>query len=264
MKKYASMLLGIVCLLVAMPYALSREAVIPVPDQSKFSHTTTVKPFQAIHVDGRVNVTVKYTSSVSKPKVAVTRFGSQMVNVAVKEKTLTVSTPWRLTEGFTYVPTVTVYVNTLNNLTLTGPANMTVLSAKSRAMSIEAHGSGKLMVKARVHVVDIEKSGTNTIKIASTSAQRLVVHGKGSGQISITGSVQQLYARLNDSVSLQAKGLDANDIWITTYSKANASIHPVKVLRAYAKQHSNIYYYKYMNELTRVTEQSGNVLQMKW
>ena len=70
--------------------------------------------------------------------------------------------------------------------------------------------------------------------------------------------------RLRDESQFRDNILRIDQIFIQTKDFSSAKLLVNDSLRAFAYDHSNIYYYKKPAELTEFTAGSGNILQLGW
>lgn len=120
--------------------------------------------------------------------------------------------------------------------------------------------SVQLQGKTTLHAV--HNHGSSTIQISQITGKNLIVENGHSGKIILTGSVNELSARLGGSALLDARHLRVRSAHIQTFDQATAYVSPWEVLYGFAQGDSNIYYQEYPQRVVKDSYASGNVLKL--
>lgn len=257
-----------------MMLACASIAIIPltyaggpdVPSQIHLiKHTLSARVFDRINASGYFNVVIKGVRPGSKPSVTiVTYHPSESLHTRVVNHTLYIKASWYPLPGLNKRPVVTVRINNLKRLTVSGPTNVKTASMRSQGLNIDALGSGTINLLGVLDVEHIRQRGSNHISVQWVKSKAVYINSKGFGSIRLAGTAKILFARMLGHSRLHAAYLRTHYVQVQTKDNATAYVCPVYTLRAFASNFGNIYYYKYPKNITRDAEQSGNVLQMAW
>ena len=227
-------------------------------------HNVSVSTFDAIHASGYFTVVIVNSRSAKQPAVKVAGYSFEPIQVRVHHHTLYLQSPGHPVPGFNHREIVTVYTDHLEGLTVAGPTNVRGLDIYSNGLMIQSSGTGNILLRGKIQLNRIQQSGDNRINIRWVDSGMLYVNSTGRGSIHLAGVSNVLYARLRGHASLNAQYLRTHDVQVQTKNQSAASVCPTHTLRAFAFDHSNVYYYKYPKNITQYSAQSGNVLQMAW
>ncbi|OGT52723.1 MAG: hypothetical protein A3F17_03420 [Gammaproteobacteria bacterium RIFCSPHIGHO2_12_FULL_41_15] len=219
-----------------------------------------VTSFDSIVADGYFNLSIQPYSG-AKAFVKTSASAKNPIAVTVHGHTLYITSRYITSVPH---PTVSVQLANLKGLQVYGPVNVnssTIPSTQGLSLRSEGYGVVNLVVN---NLRTIKQNGNNVIKISGIQSSKLALYAEGSGETTLKGKVNDFYARLNNHATLYARDLAADHISIQAKYNSHAYIHPIKSLRAFSDQSGEIYYYKHLNDLTRVPVQSGNVLEMQW
>lgn len=261
MKAVRLMVLAFASMIIPLTYAGGRD----IPAQIHFTiHPSSAAVFNRINVGGYVNVVIKRGRLGHKPAVTITTYRSEPVQARFVNHTIYLKTLERSVPQLNKRPVVTVRINNLKRLTVTGAANVTAANMHSHGLDIDASGSGIIRLLGVLDVDHIKQSGSNDIKMRWVKSNTIYINSNGAGSIRLAGTAKTLYARIFGHATLHAAYLRTHYVQVQTKNKATAYVCPTYTLRAFATDFANIYYYKYPKNMTRDTAQSGNVLQMAW
>lgn len=236
-----------------------------VPSQVHLTkRTLRAAAFNRINAGGYFNVVIKGVQPGSKPSVSIATYPAEPLQVRVVNHTLYIKAPWYPLPGLSKRPVVTVRINNLKRLTIFGPTNVRAANMRSQGLNIHASGSGAINLMGVFDVDHIKQSGSNRINIRWVRSRTVYINSSRVGSIRLAGTAKTLYARMLGHSTLHAAYLRTHYVQVQTKNNATAYVCPVYTLRAFASDFGNIYYYKYPKNMTRDTEQSGNVLQMAW
>lgn len=229
-------------------------------------HKRTVKvaPFDVINAQGYFDVQLVNSPATRKPGVIVQGYPLEPIQVRVSHHTLYLKSPWHPIPGMNRREIVTVNVNQLKKLTIAGPTNVRGTKVHSNGLTIDANGTGSVLLRGKIKLNRIKQTGQNHIDLRWIDSSTLYVSSDGSGSIRLAGVADTLYARLKNNAALHAQYLRTHFVQVQTKNKSAAFVCPIETLRAFALGDSNVYYYKYPKNVTRYSSQSGNVLQMAW
>lgn len=224
--------------------------------------TLSTSSFNQIDAAGDVNVIIH---GAQHSGIAVISNAKAPVKAQVVHHTLYINAPWIPGPGgLKQRSTVVANVPNLTSLVVNGPANVGGANIHSRGLTISSYGSGKIKLIGEMKVNQINQAGNNRIYLRWVNSTTLSINSKNAGFIYLGGVANVIYARLYDHAILNAQYLRTHIVQVQTKNHAAAFVYPVTTLRAFATNDANIYYYKYPQNLTRDTSQSGNVLQMAW
>jgi len=257
-------LLGVLAAVMVTPLT-TYAAKSNVPFKAYFiKHTLSVAPFNRINANGYFNLVIKGVRSASKSSVTIATYPAEPLRVHVADHTLYIKAPKYPLPGLKKRPVAVIRMPNLNGLVVAGPTNVTSKNLRGRKLNITASGSGKLNLLGVIDVDHIQQTGDNKINIRWVKSSTVYINSNGFGSIRLAGTAKVLYARLLGSSILHAAYLRTHYVQVLAKDKALAYVCPIDTLRAFASDSGNIYYYKYPKNITRNTEQSGNVLQMAW
>jgi len=226
--------------------------------------TYQVHDFNRIVADGYFNLKINRAQGKSAA-IATRSYNEAPISISVQDHVLYIlSSADRYLGYANQHPQVNLTVPTeVKSIMVHGPTNVTSNIASSN-LKLVADGFGIVKFQNVKQLDTISLHGNNVINIAGIHTNKLSVYLSGSSRLNIQGTVNHLYARLDDNASLHARNLAAEHITVQAKGDSQAYIYPQKTLRAFAEDAGVIYYYKHLNNLTSYPIQSGNVLQMKW
>ncbi len=233
------------------------------PEATTITRSMHLAPFDHIKAAGYFQLYVTSRGAGKSNQVTVVRDTPARLMVKVRDRTLYIASRYSPLRGYPE-PRVTVRVPRLQSIAVAGPTGVVGKSIRSDGLTIKSSGYGNLTFSNTPQIDQINQIRNNIINISGVDNDTLTVIEAGFGEINLGGYVDRLYARVFDESTLNARKLKARHIYIQAKDESRAYITPKKSLRAFAAQSANIYYYKYMNHLTRYSVESGNVFQMKW
>lgn len=212
--------------------------------------------FNTININGRMNVRLVQVSAKKKTSVS----SSRKIDYRVHNKTLYIrSLPQKK-----YNPRpirVTVRLRQIKKLDVFNTVNIKASRLNSPALKLNTDNRGKIKLKGKLAVTSIRATGSSIIDLGWVNSDALKIYAVSNARIKLAGTVKELNVRLFGHSTLDAKYLRAQNIMVQTKNYAIAKLMPMKSLQAFAANHSNIYYYKWLKNITRDTTQSGNILQ---
>lgn len=133
----------------------------------------------------------------------------------------------------------------LQHLEINGPANLVVNGLSSNLLSIEDNGGQNVMLRgmAILDTLCFRSDGSLSLHWVNSSHARIQAYGHG--QINLAGVTGRLDASMHDCTTLNAKYLRAQQGFIETNAYSRADVWVRDSLASWAKDESNIYYYKH-------------------
>ncbi len=196
------------------------------------------------------------------PKVTIKTVHREPITARVRDHVLFIHSPWYLLQGIAVKPTVIVNTPDLEHLTVHGPTNVEGYHIHGHQLTIDADGTGIINLGGDIDVQRITQRGNNHIHLRWLTISRLSIDACGRGSIDLAGIANTVYVHLCDYASLNTKFLRTRMMQIQTNNFATAEVLPIETLRAFARGHSNIYYFKTPSNLTRYSTDFGNVLRV--
>jgi hypothetical protein len=129
----------------------------------------------------------------------------------------------------------------IRNINYSADGIVDITGLHSQQMMVKQTGSGNLSLKGYIDVINILKAGRGDLRLWNVGST-ISLWATGQGHIELVGYAKQLKADLEGSVSLNAFGLFANHLFVSTTDKAFARIHPLNRLFAAARDSSQISY----------------------
>ncbi len=257
MKIYYSLLSAIAILCLCTFSALAADSPLPTPQATSLPQK--LADFSTISVRGPIHLTLEQTTDGSQNFFQFQSKPGGPVSFSVKNGTLYVEA-----EADHPVTNAKVGVSQLNQLMVDGNAAVTSKSLNSSSLSIDANTSGDIELFGMVTLERILSAGTGSIHIQWVDSPRLRIDGSNHSKIQLAGVAGSVEMRLRDESQFSSQYLRIDQIVVQTKDYSTAKLFVNKSLRAFAYDHSNIYYYKKPDELTEFTAGSGNILQLGW
>lgn len=219
--------------------------------------------FDNIIADGYFKLELSEQTEAKPAYITTSSYPDSPINLTIHNRTLYIMS------AYTYVPDmpqpqISIKLKELKELIVYGPTEVASKYFPTTGLKLVAQGYGKISIGKVGKLNIIEQKGNNTINISGIETETLDVNTSGFGKTTLSGKAESLYARLNEAAILKARNLAADKVIVQTHGNAQAYVHPLESLRAFAHEASTIYYYKQINELTSQPVQSGNVLEMGW
>lgn len=221
-----------------------------------------VADFDSIVADGYFNLSIAKRSE-AKALVKTESYTNNPIKLSVQNHTLYIVSTYA-SHGDKSHPSVTISLANLKGLQVYGPVNVNSSHLPSTGLTLMAEGYGVIDLKDTSNIHSIRQNGNNVIKISGINSSSLDMYATGSGTATLQGKVKELIVRLNHEARLHARHLLADDVTIQAQSNSEATISPLKSLRAFTDQSGEVYYYNNsLTDLTRFSSNSGNVLRMQ-
>lgn len=257
MKLYYSLLAIIAILWGLMTPIATAQPPLPSPETTKMPES--LGDFTAISVRGAIKLVLEKPADGQQNFFQILGEQHSPISVSVKNGTL-----YLQTDESNQITTARVGVAQLQQLMVDGNASVTSQQLTSSSLSIDAHTSGSIELLGMVTLDRLLSSGTGPIRIQWIDSPRLRVDGSNNSQIQLAGVAGSVEMRLRDESRFEGQYLRIDRIFIQTKDFSSAKVLVNDSLRAFAYDHSNIYYYKRPAELTEFTAGSGNILQLGW
>jgi hypothetical protein len=235
------------------------EPALPAPQATQLPQK--LEDFTAISVRGPIKLTLEQASENQQNFFQLMGEQSNPISVSVRNGTLYIQAP--SSEG-AKITTARAGVVRLNQLMVDDGASVISKSLTSDSLSIDANTSGSIELLGMMTVDRILSAGSGPIHVQWIDSPRLRIDGSGKSAIHLAGVAGAVEMRLRDESVFQGKYLRIDQIFIQTKDFSTAKLLVNNSLRAFAYDHSNIYYYKRPSELTEFTAGSGNILQLGW
>lgn len=159
---------------------------------------------------------------------------------------------------------ITLNVSELQSINAAEHASINSDGFKSiKPLSVTATGNSSINLNGHLNVKDVTQKGGSKINLSWLKSDTLNINAQGNGNINLAGTTNSLHANIN-SGTLDGQYLRAKTVFIQTHNTASAKVLAIDNLRAYAKDQSNIYYYKHPKSITQEATRHANILQLKW
>lgn len=258
MRRFIYLCVGLLGLLSISTTAFAARAKSSV----KLPHQVVkVKPFTSLSIAGGVDVVLRKAAKGSV--VELVGAGIHKIAVRVRKGTLSISAPkWR---SRTRLPQITVWMKQpLQNLNVSGIANITAHQLNTKKLSVWSKSSGDVQLSGNIGLTQLLQSGGGVVHILGIRGDELSVNLSKQATANLSGRVGQLNARLRDLSTLKASGLRAGTIFVSTKGNSVAKVSPVSNLRAFARNQSQVFYYRSPSNATENATGSANIMQMGW
>ncbi|HVV69663.1 MAG TPA: DUF2807 domain-containing protein [Gammaproteobacteria bacterium] len=223
-----------------------------------FSAIDISGPFKVDVATGNGRQSVVLTGNVNAvPRVTSRVIGNTLVIRMLPSKTGQLVPP--------YNPHVAIQIHMVDGLTTVAAGGSTQVygtGISSSRLSLNTSDQGSIYLRGNLIVYEINCNSSGIIDVALGHLRGIGVGGAGSGIIRITGSVDMLTAVLGGALRLDAKRLRAQQVYVTTWGNACAEVLPVIALYAFARDISNIFYYKEPQVMSGNSKGSGNILRL--
>lgn len=232
----------------------------PLPEPQATKIPEQLLEFNIISVRGAIEVDIEQVPE-SEPNFFLIK-GEQKtpVSVSVRDNTL-----YLQGEESGQPTPVTVGLHQLSHLMVDGSASIRSRNlTTSNPLSIDANTTGAIELSGMINLDRILSANKGPIRIQWIDSPRLRIDGSGNSQIQLAGVANTVEMRLRDESQFQGQYLRIDRIFVQTKDYSVAKLLVNDSLRAFAYDHSNIYYYKRPDELTEFTAGSGNILQLGW
>lgn len=259
MKLYYSLLTIIAILWGLTTTAIAAEITLPSPQATQLPQKLI--DFNAISVRGPIHLILERPAENQQNFFQLEGKPGNPVTFTVKNGTLYVEA----NDSKSNQPTTAkVGVNQLNQLMVDDGASISSQSLTSTSLSIDANTSGNIDLLGMITLERLLSAGTGSINIQWIDSPRLRIDGSNNSKIQLAGVAGTVEMRLRDNSQFKGQYLRIDQIFVQTKDFSSAKLLVNDSLRAFAYDHSNIYYYKKPTELTEFTAGSGNILQLGW
>jgi Putative auto-transporter adhesin, head GIN domain len=256
-KLYYSLLTAVAILLGTAGSIYAAEQPLPSPQATRMPQK--LAEFNVISVRGPIHLILQQTADSAENFFQIAENQNSPVNVSVREGAL-----YLQAEGSGSATVATVGVSQLSHLIVDSGASVSSDQLTSSGLSIDASTSGDIQLRGMVKLDRILSSGSGLIDIQWVDSSRLRIEANHASKIQLAGIADSVEMRLSDESQFQGKYLRIDRIYVQTKDDSTAKLLVNGSLRAFAYDHSNIYYYKKPAELTEFTAGSGNILQLGW
>lgn len=257
MKLYYSLLTAIAILLGSAYPAIAADSPLPSPQVTQIPQKLGV--FTGISVRGPIQLVLEQTNDSQENFLQFVEGQHSPTSFSVKNDIL------YLQADNTTAPTlIKVGVAELHQLMVDDGASVKSSQLTSSSLSIDANTSGSIELLGMITLEQVLSSGSGAIHVQWVDSPSLRVEGSGHSLIQLAGIAGSVEMRLRDSSQFQGQYLRIDQIFVQTKDYSSAKLLVNNSLRAFAYDHSNVYYYKKPAELTEFTAGSGNILQLGW
>jgi len=245
-----------------MGVALAAPApVAHIPAPASMARSVKLAPFNQIVVRGSVHVLIDQLSGLKNPIADVRTLGNNAVTLTVKNKVLTISAA-DVVNNFT--PMVHLRVSSLQSVVASQHANLVLRNVTGKNLQITASDNAKVDAMGNVHVSSIQQSGNSSVNVQWVDSGTLTTVVSDNSTLNLAGTTNKLVSQASSNAKIKAEYLRANQAWAKASGASAINITPIQSLSASASQTAYVFYYKYPQQLTMHSTQSGNVLQMAW
>lgn len=218
--------------------------------------------FSSINANGNMALRIKQVPLQEADTIGINNNGPQWVQAKVKHGVLYLTE--KASQKKEPKAIVTIDTHRLFTLTLAGNASATSKNLHVKHLVINVNDNSDIKLAGMIGIDAINQHGNSRVNVRWVDSKQLTIDSDGNGKITLAGVVNTMHARLNDHARLNAQYLRAQHVLVKTQDNATAKVLSRKSLRAFASNQSDIYYYKTPAHITRVSTQSGNILQLDW
>lgn len=255
MKLYA--LFIIIAILCSATLTRAEAQNLPPPQATQVSEK--LLEFNAISVRGPIRLTIEQVKENEPNYIKFSSGQRSPVSTTIKDGTL-----YLQADDSQQTTEITAGLHQLNQLMADEGSSVVSKQLTSASLSIDANTSGSIELFGMVTLDRILTSGKGAIRIQWVDTPRLRIDGSDNSAIHLAGVAGAVEMRLRDESHFYGQYLRIDRIFVQTKNYAVAKLSVNDSLKAFAYDHSNIYYYKRPAELTEFTSDSGNVLQVNW
>ena len=157
---------------------------------------------------------------------------------------------------------INLYTNKLNLKSLYSNGNKSIIfhNILSSGLKIETHNSHNIVIQGIVSLNKVNCTGDGNLMVYWVNSSYLKIEASGKGIISLAGVIKTLDVQLSQDIQLYAQQLRTQQGFIKTENRAQAIVNARNTLRAFAKDHSVIYYLSPLNFISKYSEGQGLVL----
>lgn len=256
MKLYA--LFTVIAILSGAPLALAETQNLPPPLATRASEKLI--EFNAISVRGPIHLTIEQVKENEPNYIKFSNGQKSPISTTIKGGTLYL----QAAADSKQTTEITAGLHQLNQLIADEGSSIVSKQLTSSSLSIDANTSGPIELFGVITLDRILTSGKGVIRIQWVDTPRLRIDGSDGSNIHLAGVAGAVEMRLRDESHFYGQYLRIDRIFAQTKNYAVAKLSVNDSLKAFAYDHSNIYYYKRPAELTEFTSGSGNVLQISW
>lgn len=224
-----------------------------------------VRYFSAINVSGNFQVRIHG----HQPRPCVTLSGGtsavNSVSLSVVNQTLTIRQI--IPKNQHSLGRVNVIIDLpegLNSLITGGTTVVRGENITSRGLNIVANDQSSIYLHGDFVVRHLQDNSSGRIDLAGLNNGDLLIDCSGSGVVHLTGSAAVLTAHLAGNARLEAQGIRAREVYVSTHDHACAKVFPLYALYAFADDYSNIFYFNRPRLIAGYTRCSGNVLYIHY
>lgn len=237
--------------------AIAADQPLPSPQVTQVPQK--LGEFTGISVRGPIQLILEQTSDSQQNFLQFVESQHSPVNFSVKNNIL-----YLQAAESTQLTLVKVGVAELDQLMVDNGAAVKSSQLTSPGLSIDANTSGSIELLGIITLQQVLSSGSGSIHVQWVDSPSLRIEGSGHSQIQLAGVAGSVEMRLRDTSQFQGQYLRIDQIFVQTKDFSSAKLLVNNSLRAFAYDHSNIYYYRKPAELTEFTAGSGNILQLGW
>lgn len=235
--------------------------VAHIPAPASIANMVKLAAFDQVVVSGSVHVLIDQLNGLKNPVADVRTFGNNAVNLSVKNKVLTISAA-DIVNNFT--PMVHLRVSSLQAVAASQHADLVIRGLSNKNFKITASDNSKIDAMGDVHVSSIQQSGNSRVNVEWVNAGSLTAIVSDNSVLKLAGTADKLVSQTSSHGQIKAEYLRATQAWAKASGASAINITAIQSLAASASQTANVFYYKYPQQLTSRSTQSGNVLQMAW
>lgn len=261
MKK-RMLIVNLIAILCFLSYQVSAFNAVKERSQNRYfvKKTYVVNRFKSLEVTGGAVVTI----SKGRSKQITVEGDPRIVKACyfqLRGAKLFVNTP----SGASSRARVKIIVPSLDALTLRDEAN--VIATNLLVMNVNLIQDQNLRIRLRgqifAHQTNISQRQAGMIFVEWLDSDNIAINAVSEGLIRLSGSAGNLLARSSQKTYLDAKYMNAKNVFINASGESQAYFSPVTRMRAFTKDRSGIYYYTKPEYISIFSANSSNVLLLK-
>lgn len=214
-------------------------------------------PFKSLSLDG--NTTVELINGPYAADVTGTEKDLCNYSFTITNQVLHIATPASANKF-----AIKLFAPGLESITVEGNATVSAKNFKNAGLIVTTKNHGSVNLEGRYTINKIYQRGNGEINIGWVDSDNLFVDSRSGGSVCLAGKVSSMVAKLTHNAKFDARYLRVQRASVFATDRARADIVVLNTLGGYAVDSANIFYYKKPRNLTVVTRDSGNVLQLGW
>lgn len=247
-SKVALLFMTILCFLSGGCASLNQEAE---PKPIYVTQTYKLPQFNSIKISG--NSVVHLVDGAPTAYINAEQRSLNGISVKVIDRTLYINNQEQ------HSVLLKLHANNAKFILVEGHAYVSSKDITLQDARIKVQGSATVTLDGKLNISRIVQAGGGKIEAKWIDSDRLAITSSGRGPVYLGGVVNGLALKLSGYANVDGRYLRAQEAAVFVTDRAHADVVALQTLRAYADEHSSVYYYKRPQSLHKVAKDSGNV-----